>query len=181
MDSWSEDTLKPLFDKIKTTMPPDTRPTLSDQQYLDVLTFILKRNGFPEGRRELSADNLESVLLTGRNGPEPLPSGSPVQACGCLTMESETSWKLTNSSRPVRTKKFSDLTSDEIKRYKQHPLGRENLVLSMNLFDRFSPRKVDLMSLVNHKVVVFGKLVRNGKDDSIETIWAQEIDPHCTR
>src|SRR4029079_7837256 len=73
LDSWREDSLKPLFDRIRTSMPPDMPAVLNEQQYLDVLAFILKRNGFPGGHRELSSDDLEELLITGRNGPEPLP------------------------------------------------------------------------------------------------------------
>ena len=181
IDSWREDTLKPLFDKIKTSMPPDTTSTLSDQQYLDVLTFILKRNGSPEGRRELSADILESVLVTGRNGPEPLPNGAFVQALGCLTRESESSWKLTNASGLVRTKIVRELTSDELKKYDQQRLGRENLVLSTVMFHRFSSGSLDLMPLIDHKVLVVGKLVRKGSDVYVEIVGAHEIAPHCAQ
>src|SRR5262245_27190011 len=58
LDDWREDSLKSLFDKITTSMPSDAPSTLSDQQYLDVLTFILEKNGFPKGRKELGVDIL---------------------------------------------------------------------------------------------------------------------------
>src|SRR3954470_13088392 len=50
MNDWREDRLASLFEQMKTNMPSDAPSTLSDQQYLDVLTFILRKNGFPEGR-----------------------------------------------------------------------------------------------------------------------------------
>jgi len=99
LDNWREDSLKSLFDKITTSMPSDAPSTLSDQQYLDVLTFILEKNGFPKGRKELGVDILGKVQVTGRNGPEPLPNGANVQAVGCLTKVEEGAWRLTRAGR----------------------------------------------------------------------------------
>jgi len=177
IDNWREDSVKPLFDRVK-SMPPDVPTTLSDRQYLDVLSFILKRNGFPEGQRELSADILEHVQITGRNGPEPLPSGASAQALGCLTRVSETTWKLTKASRLVRMRSFRDLTSDELRTYHQHRLGQENIVLNTTLFHHFAG-SADLLPLINHKVIVSGRLVRKGADVHLDIIRAQEIDRNC--
>src|SRR5215469_2161370 len=48
IDDWREESLQYLFDGIKTTMPAEAPSSLSNQQYMDVLTFILKKNGIPE-------------------------------------------------------------------------------------------------------------------------------------
>jgi hypothetical protein len=71
MVNWREDNLQSLFNEMSKTMPADTPSALSDQQYLDVLALVLQKNGFPEGRRELTVDVLRNVQRTGRNGPEP--------------------------------------------------------------------------------------------------------------
>jgi hypothetical protein len=181
MDDWREDTLKSLFEQTKRSMPADEPSTLSDQQYFDVLAFILKKNGFPEGPKELGTQPLGSVLITGRDGPAPLPNGALVQTVGCLTKGAEGSWKLANASQLVRTRLFRDLTSDEMKLLEQQRLGRDNIVLSPSRFRRFVSRDSDLSWLTNRKVVVAGRLVREGSNVHIELARAQEIDRACKR
>lgn len=181
MDDWREDTLKSLFEQTKRSMPGDKPSTLSDQQYFDVLAFIFKKNGFPEGRKELGTQKLETVLITGRDGPAPLPNGALVQTVGCLTRSAEGSWRLTNASQLIRTRLFRDLTSDEMKLFEQQRPGRDNIVLSTNRFYRFVSRNSDLSSLTNRKVVVAGRLMREGPDIHLELARAQEIDRNCKR
>ena len=180
IDNWREDSLKPLFDKIKTTMPSGAPSTLSDRQYVDVLAFILEKNGFPEGRKELNKDILPDVLLTGRDGPKPLPSGTVVQTVGCLTRVSEDSWQLTGSSGFVRTRVRRDFTSDELKTMGQQRPGRDRVVLHIGLLRLFSGN-FDLLPLMNRRVVVAGKLVREGSDVYIELVRARGIGDTCER
>jgi mono/diheme cytochrome c family protein len=43
-----------LFDYVRTNMPPGGAGSLSDQQYLDIVTAILKKNGVAPGATELT-------------------------------------------------------------------------------------------------------------------------------
>lgn len=64
---WKDKTLGELFEAVRTKMPPGRSGILSDQQYIDVLTTILKGNGFPAGEdKELPANLkvLEDILIT---------------------------------------------------------------------------------------------------------------------
>src|SRR5262245_37396507 len=178
MDNWREDSLVSLFDKIKTSMPSDAPSTLSLQQYVDVLSFILQKNGFPEGQTELRTDVLVDIVLTGRKGPEPLPNGALVRTVGCLTEPAKSLWMLANAGPLVRTRTSRDLTPDEMKVFQKQRLGRDSVVLHTTLF-RFFSRDSDLLSLINHKVVVTGRLVRKDSDIYIEIVRAKEIDPNC--
>jgi len=42
-----------LFERIRTTMPQDNPGKLSRAQYADILSFILKSNGYPAGQKEM--------------------------------------------------------------------------------------------------------------------------------
>src|SRR5262249_35977060 len=159
MVNWREDNLQSLFDEMSKTMPADAPSALSDQQYLDVLALVLQKNGFPEGRRELTVESLRNVLITGRNGPEPLPSGALVQAFGCLAKGEGASWTLSNTSPLARTRIRRDLTSNELKTFQQQRLGKETLVLSTNRFRRIPARFRDLSPLFGHKILVAGLLL----------------------
>lgn len=63
---WKEKSLGQLFETVRAKMPPGKTGILTDQEYIDVLTTILKANGFPEGNMELPVDMvlLNKTLLT---------------------------------------------------------------------------------------------------------------------
>jgi len=47
-------TVGDLFDRIRTTMPLNNPAGLSRDQYADILSFILKSNGYPAGPKDLN-------------------------------------------------------------------------------------------------------------------------------
>ena len=47
------------FNRIKLTMPEDGPGRLSDQEYTDVVAYMLDRNDYPAGENELSTDKAE--------------------------------------------------------------------------------------------------------------------------
>jgi mono/diheme cytochrome c family protein len=55
LESWSGQPLGALYEVMRTTMPEDNPGSLKPQQYADVLSFILKLNGFTAGQEELRA------------------------------------------------------------------------------------------------------------------------------
>ena len=65
MHRWSNRTLETLFEYARTNMPPGSEGSLSRQQYLDVIAFVLQANGFPAGEEELVADpqELSQILI----------------------------------------------------------------------------------------------------------------------
>jgi alcohol dehydrogenase (cytochrome c) len=50
---WTNKTLDDLFQKIVTTMPQDKPGALDKGTYTDILTYILKANGYPAGQTPL--------------------------------------------------------------------------------------------------------------------------------
>ena len=102
MDTYREASLYLLFDKTKTTMPRNAGGSLSDQTYVDIVSYVLKANEFPVGVDELRVDDVASVRLVGKGGPEPVPDFSLVIVVGCLGRRDGT-WLLTNATEPVRT------------------------------------------------------------------------------
>ena len=53
---WSSGSVDDLFFIIRTTMPQGTPGSLSTDEYLDVVSYILNRNGYPSGKSPLTAD-----------------------------------------------------------------------------------------------------------------------------
>lgn len=62
-------TLDDLFYVLRTTMPNDAPGSLEQSDYLAVLAYLLRRNGYPAGRQELSAEysHLHAVQLIGED------------------------------------------------------------------------------------------------------------------
>jgi cytochrome c len=58
-------TVNALFMKVRRTMPADAPGALSEEDYIDILSFIFKENGFPAGREPLrpNAALLDSIKI----------------------------------------------------------------------------------------------------------------------
>ena len=54
--SWHGQTLAERFERISTTMPYNAPKSLTSQQYVEILAYILQFNGYPAGNTELPAD-----------------------------------------------------------------------------------------------------------------------------
>ena len=54
--SWIGKTIGEKYELVRETMPPKAERSLSDQVYLDIVTYILKFNKVPAGNQELKPD-----------------------------------------------------------------------------------------------------------------------------
>jgi hypothetical protein len=59
--SWAGKKLSDLFGFLRERMPKNDPGSLSEQEYVDVMSYMLRLNGMPSGVEELPAD---SVALT---------------------------------------------------------------------------------------------------------------------
>jgi hypothetical protein len=66
MTNWEAQDLKSLFAKIQ-RMPLNNPASLPDAVYMDIMTYILQGNAFPEGERDLSAEALEGIHIVRRD------------------------------------------------------------------------------------------------------------------
>jgi len=53
---WGGGSVAALYSKTRTTMPPDRPGQLTDRTYLDLTAFLLSKNGYAAGDKELPAD-----------------------------------------------------------------------------------------------------------------------------
>src|SRR5689334_13684538 len=49
LQEWREDNLGSFFSLMKSTMPRTTPGSLRDDEYVDIIAYILQQNGFPAG------------------------------------------------------------------------------------------------------------------------------------
>src|SRR5205085_2063180 len=66
---WKGKTMDEIFDQLRRSMPMDNPGSLSDQAYVDILTFILKFNGAPTGSQKLEAGSpaMKQIVIEAPN------------------------------------------------------------------------------------------------------------------
>jgi quinoprotein glucose dehydrogenase len=97
--------LAALLSKIQRTMPADAPGTLRDEDYLDVLAYVLSVNAFPSGRGDLVAAGLDAVPIARQPGTvREVPNFGLVRVVGCLVAAEKGGWTLASSTMPAVTR-----------------------------------------------------------------------------
>src|SRR5262249_31605429 len=153
------------YDFIRQRMPFGNRPAkpIPDGEYLDILTYILKINGYRAGEGELTRSALRNVMVVGMNGPKPVPDGSHVIAVGCLSQPAAGQWVLSNATEPARTPSEGNSTPAELKTSSQKKLG----TLTFRLADLEAVPDFSPSAHTGHKVQLKGFLVRQPNAERI--------------
>lgn len=64
LGKWRGRPVKELFDLLRQSMPADNRGRLSARSYTELVAFLLKSNGFPDGLTDLpAADALDGLVI----------------------------------------------------------------------------------------------------------------------
>ena len=183
MGRWREDTVQSLFTLIRVGMPPRSEPgarvtTLSDEASLDIVAYVLERNGFPSGDREMSLSDLRNIRVQEKDGPKPLPSFSVVQVVGCLTQLTPGIWQLSMGGEPIRIRELSAPTAEDLKASEADPLGDQEFDLQNigYIGSDFSP-----LDHERHKMQVRGILIRQPPSVRIDVRSMVEVAPTCER
>lgn len=172
---WEAQDLRRMFDKIRDTMPPDNPGSLTDDEYLDVMTYVLQANDFPVGTEELTPEATEDVLVMRKMVPGEPPreaqNFSVVQVVGCLTQGPDNMWVLTNTSEPVLTRDRPS-SPEELKAALARPLGHRTFRLVS--VARFTPE-----SHQGQKVEAKGLIYRAPNKDRLNLSSLQMVASTC--
>ena len=177
VDRWREDHLATLFQFISTNMPqPPGRPGgLKQQQYLDIVAFLLQVNGLPSGSKELTIADLDTMLV-GVDGPRPLPPSALVRVVGCLAQPAD-AWTLTRSSAASRVRSGGDTTNPaELEASGRVPLGNLEYRLPNLSEDHKEP---ELLAEVGKKVQVKGVANGQGAAARISVLSFSPLGQNC--
>lgn len=178
LDRWREDHLDTLYDYIRVNMPQRAGRGpggLSEQQYLDITSYILSRNDYPAGAKELTAADLKETQLVGLNGPQPMPANATVRVVGCLAHAGE-AWSVTNASAPVRVRKGDATDPAELAASAAVPPG----TLSFQLRNLEEDRKVaDLEAQVGKRVQVKGVINGQGANARVSVLSFEGLGAAC--
>src|SRR5262245_24211558 len=150
--AWENESRYKRFTKVRDTMPPNFGTILTDEAKLDVITYILRTNGFPAGSDELRVDpdTLESIQVVRKGASLAVTNFSIVRVVGCLAAGSNHTWMLNDATEPVLARDQAS-TPEELKRAENVPSGRQSfrLVSISGLKpDQNSGRRVEVKGLL---------------------------------
>jgi mono/diheme cytochrome c family protein len=173
MKTWQDRTAGSLFTKIKSDMPRNRPGSLTDEVYLDIVSFILQSNAFPEGPKELSAAVLDNVPLAkgDLNAKKVVPNFAMVALVGCLAKGPDNTWLLTNTTEPIQSKDEPP-TPEELKQADSQPLGSDAFQLISVV-----PFKPD--SNNGHKMAAKGLLYRAANENRLDVTSLQVVASSC--
>ena len=173
LSDWETQDLGRLFAKIKDSMPPDSPSSLPDEEYVDVLTYILQANSFPAGKEPLTTARLESFAIVGKTpgASRDLPNFRLVQVVGCLTPGADNTWSLTHTTAPV-VSTDQPSTPASLKDAAAQPLGSQAFrLIGVNSFTPEAHK--------GQKMQARGLLYRAPNKDRINVVSLEVVDSNC--
>jgi len=167
---WRETTVDYLLTRVSTSMPfsedGSLAGTLSGSTYEDVVAYILDRNEFPAGTRELTRATSTGVHIIRRDGPGELPASTLARVIGCLAPRgANKEWSLTSGTQPVRVVEKEAAPNTGI------PLGQRQYAL------KFVLRQLD--KFVGYRMVVTGLLLGDGGVDGLNVSTIEPVSETC--
>jgi mono/diheme cytochrome c family protein len=138
--------------------------SLPPQTYEDIVAHILKANGFPAGKQELTRASSVGVAIVRKEGPGELPAGATAHVVGCLARGEKSGWRVVNGAAPVRV--LAGRTPDA-----KRALGTREypLLFVITRLDAF----------VGRRVSATGKLVGEGGAGGIEVSTIAPVSETC--
>jgi S-disulfanyl-L-cysteine oxidoreductase SoxD len=174
---WREGTLDNLYNFIKQRMPlgrSANAARIPDNDYLDIVTYILRFSEYPAGSTDLTPGVLENVMFVGKNGPQPVPDGALVITVGCLSQTDSGSWVLMSATEPSRTR-FEKSTPEEARTSSQKNLG----ALTFRLADLDAAPDFMPEMHKGHKIQAKGYLVRQPNAERINVSSVEVVASSC--
>jgi mono/diheme cytochrome c family protein len=144
-EGYTQKTVGDLLKFVSTNMPNGQGGSLPASSYPDLVALILKSNGFPAGKTELSAETVANVQIIPKDGPGELPANTLVRIVGCLGPKSGSDWTLTNATNPERVDKTGVGPEDATR-----PLGTRSVTLKFVLtrLDAFAGQRMSVTGIL---------------------------------
>jgi cytochrome c5 len=170
---WENETVNTLFTKVRDQMPPNFGTVLEPEAKLDIVAYLLRTNGLPDGSDELkmNADLLDGIDIVKKGAGTRAANFALVQVVGCLAQAPDRAWMLTNSSEPIVTRNQTP-TPENLTDGRPKPLGDQiYLLLSVIPFEPASQ--------AGHKVEARGLLYRAPNDNRLDLTSLRTVDRSC--
>ena len=166
MQDFGETRVSALFNKMKRDMPSGKPGSLTDQQYLDLVSYVLQQNKYPAGEAELTVDAATDFWIPGAGGAEGLALNAYVSSVGCLQQDPTRSWMLLKAQGLKKTEPGAApaAASDAVGEYTFRLLNAYN----------YSPEPFN-----GHTVRVSGYLVRLGAENRVFVQELRTVSASC--
>ncbi len=165
-EGYTQKTVADLLTFVKTNMPNGQGGSLPATTYNDLVALILKSNGFPSGKTELTPETVAGVQIIPKDGPGELPGNTLVRIVGCLAPKSGADWTLTNATVPQRIEKTGAVPEDATR-----TLGERSMTL------KFVLNRLD--SFVGQRMAVTGILIGAGGVNGINVATVNRVAEAC--
>jgi S-disulfanyl-L-cysteine oxidoreductase SoxD len=174
---WELQTLNQLYSEIKTRMPRNQPASLTNDEYLNIVAYILQVNKFPAGEEPLKADTaiLTTTFITREAGkaaakPQPIGTGTLIQVVGCL-QSATGGWALTQASAPVRTETPDATPEAQRSKLAATPAGSTTLQL-LGVYSELDEHK-------GHRMEGKGFLVKDPAGDRLNVVSLEMVASSC--
>jgi len=175
---WELQTLNQLYSEIKTRMPRNQPASLTNEEYLNIVAYILQANKFPAGEQPLSADTAiltntfiqREAAAKAAAAPQPIGTGTLIQVVGCL-QPAGGGWALTQASSPVRTESPDASPADQRSKMASTPAGTTTLQL-LGVYSEVEEHK-------GHRMEGKGFLVKDPAGDRLNIVALEMVAPSC--
>src|SRR5688572_1594785 len=165
--TFSDATLQTVFTTIKTTMPRNAPGSLSDAEYVDVVTHLLKINNYADGMSELAVSDLAGIRIPGQTGSLDF---ALVQVVGCLAQSGRV-WTLSRATEPVRTREPEAPKDDAAAQLDGVPLGDRTFRLQQ-VYGAPAGWK-------DQRVVAKGFLTKTGSEERVNVTSMRTLTSSC--
>jgi len=165
--SFSDATLQSVFTTIKATMPRNAPGSLSDSEYVDLVTHLLKINSYADGMNELALADLSGIKIPGQTGNLDF---ALVQVVGCLAQAGRV-WTLSKATDPMRTREPEAPKDDAAAQLDGTPLGERTY--------RLQQVYSEPAGWTNQKVVAKGFLTKSGTEDRVNITSMRALTASC--
>lgn len=165
-EGYTQKTVGDLLNFVKTNMPNGQGGSLPAPTYNDLVALILKSNGFPAGKTEVTPETVANIQIIPKDGPGELPNNTLVRVVGCLAPKSGSDWTLTSATTPQRIEKTGPVPEDATR-----PLGDRTVTLKfvLNRLDTF----------VGQRMAVTGILIGAGGVNGINVATVNRVAEAC--
>jgi len=165
-EGYTQKTVGDLLNFVKTNMPNGQGGSLPGPTYNDLVALILKSNGFPAGKTEVTPETVANVQIIPKDGPGELPNNTLGRVVGCLAPKSGSDWTLTSATTPQRIDKTGPVPEDATR-----PLGDRTVTLKfvLNRLDTF----------VGQRMAVTGILIGAGGVNGVNVATVNRVAEAC--
>ncbi len=169
MVKWEPRDLAMLFKDVRESMPAGAVTSVTDEEKLDAVAYLLQANGFKPGDAELTT-NLEALAripLARHAGPITLQTGSLVKVTGCLSQGAGNEWLLTAAGE------LRSAAGSPSQQKADAPAASERTVQLLNVFPSPSAHK-------GHTMEASGLLVRDSAGVSVNVLSLEMLSSSCS-